>query len=204
MHVEYKRTRGKYIYQYYRCPAAVKGVACPVAGRTVHMAVIDEQVAALVECLQLPDDWRERLEELANHREERDEVEGKRKYLKGRLRRLRELYVDGDYSRAEYDRRKADLEAQLDALQVPEVPDVEAAGKILEGLGAEWANAPKRLQRDMLKVIFKAVYVDVDARRLVCVKPFAPFVRLFRMDGLKEKEGCFYVGEEEGQARSEG
>jgi hypothetical protein len=51
--------------------------------------------------------------------------------------------------------------------------------------------------RDMLKVIFEAIFVDVAARRLVCVKPWPPFLPLFRMDGLEERDGCFYVQEKE-------
>ena len=48
----------------------------------------------------------------------------------------------------------------------------------------------------MLGCIFEAIFVDVEAQRLVCVKPYAPFVPLFRMDGLEEKDdGCFYPGE---------
>jgi hypothetical protein len=36
------------------------------------------------------------------------------------------------------------------------------------------------------------------------LKPYPPFVPLFRMDGLKEKEECFYVGEEDEESRPEG
>ena len=48
----------------------------------------------------------------------------------------------------------------------------------------------------MLCCIFEAIFVDVAACRLVCVKPYPPFVPLFRMDGLEEKaNGCFYYKE---------
>jgi hypothetical protein len=164
------------------------------------MAVIDDQVAALVKRLELPNDWRERLEELAEHKEERQNIEGKRRYLEGKIRRLREVYIDGDLDRAEYDQRRAELQTELDALVVPDVPDIEAAGKTLESLGDVWEGASKRIRRDMLRTIFEAVYVDVEARQLVCVKPWPPFVLLFRMDGLQEKDGCFYVEEKEKEA----
>jgi site-specific DNA recombinase len=189
--------------QYYQCPARRRAVDCRAGGRYVPAEVIDDQVAELVKRLRLPEDWRERLEEMSQHREEKDQVEGKRRYLQGKLRRLRELYLDDDIGRPEYDRRKADLKAQLDALQVPAQPAVEDAGETLETLGAEWAGAPKRYQHEMLKVIFESVSVDVSGQRLVCVKPHPPFVPLFRMDGLEEREdGCFYLAEEE--ARSQG
>ena len=186
MHMEFKRTRGQYEYQYYRCPAAVNGLPCPVAGKTVPMDVIDAQVAALVVRLSLPDDWRERLEELTAHKEDKENVEGKRKYIQEKLRRLRELYLDGDFDRQEYDRRRADLQAEIGALREPEAPEVETAGETLATLGQEWANAHKKCRRDMLRVIFEAIFVDVEARRLVCVKPWAPFAMLLRLDALEE------------------
>ncbi len=192
MHMEYKRTRGRYVYQYYRCPAAINNLPCPVAGRTVRMDIIDAQVADLVGRLRLPDDWRSRLKEISGHDEERERVEGQRKYLEGKRRRLRELYLDGDVGRAEYDLRKAEIEEDLAALRVPDAPDVEAAGEALESLGDAWEGASLETRRDMLRVIFEAVWVDVAEKRLVCVRPYPPFVPLFRMDGMEERDGRFY------------
>jgi hypothetical protein len=150
--------------------------------------------------LPLPAAWRDRLEELAEHREKRDQVEGKRLYLQGKLRRLREVYIDGDLGRGEYNRRLADLEAELDALREPEALEVEEAGATLESLAEAWKDAPMRLRAEMLKAIFESVVIDVAARRLVCVKPYPPFAPLFRMDGLREKVGCFYVRDEDQEA----
>jgi hypothetical protein len=184
-------------YPYYYCPSKRRAVDCETDSELVPTAIIDAQLATLVKQLRLPEDWRARLAELADRREERVEVEGKRRYLQGKLRRLRDLYVEGDYARAEYEQRKADLQAKLDALQVPHQPEVEKAGETLESLGQEWANAPNKFRRDMVRCIFEAVFVDAKARRLVCVKPYPPFVPLFRMDGLEEKEdGCFYLAKE--------
>jgi len=119
------------------------------------------------------------------------------------LSRSRDPYVDGDFTKAEYNRRRAELHAQLDVLRVPESPDIEAAGNTLETLGDMWAGASKRIKRDMLRTIFEGIYVDLDARRVVCVKPFVAFVPLFRLDGLEEKEdGRFYFKEEDQEARS--
>jgi hypothetical protein len=83
-----------------------------------------------------------------------------------------------------------------------ELGSAPGVGEILAGLGQEWANAAKRYQRDMLRVISEAVYVDILGKRLVCVKPYPQFAPLFRTDGLKERNGCYYVADE-GQTRSE-
>ena len=68
----------------------------------------------------------------------------------------------------------------------PPAEKIEQAAETLESLGAEWANAPIRYRRDMLQVIFEAVYVDPLTRKLVCVKPYPPFVPLFRMDDWRK------------------
>lgn len=182
----------------YLCPARRRSLPC---GARVHLArcdAIDPQVGELVGRLRLPEDWRARLEELDAHQEERADLEGRRRYLQGKLRRARDLYLEGDYSRAEYSRLKADLQVQLEGLREPEAPEVQAAGATLEALAEEYQGAPVALQAQMLKAIFAEVCVDLGARRVVAVKPWAPFVPLFRMDGLEEREtGVFYVRETE-------
>jgi site-specific DNA recombinase len=188
----------KPIAQYY-CPSRRRYIPCAAPTKLTRADVVDEQIGDLIAQLRLPDDWRERLAELAQHREEKGNIEGKRRYLRGKLRRLREVYIDGHLGRGEYTRRRAELEVELDALREPEAPEVEEAGATLESLADAWEGAPVRLRAEILRAIFESVIVDVAARRLVCVKPYPPFVPLFRMDGLIEKEGCFYVDEEEGQ-----
>jgi len=145
--------------QYYLCPAKRRSVDCPAGGEFAPARAIDAQVAKLVSWLVLPEDWRGRLAELTEHREERENVEGKRRYLQGKLRRLRFLFLDEeDMNEGEYRRRKADLQAQLDALRTPETPEIEQAGETLESLGQEWAHAPKKYKHDMLRCIFEAIF----------------------------------------------
>ena len=44
----------------------------------------------------------------------------------------------------------------------------------------------------MLNVVFEAIYIDVETRKLVCIKPHPQFAPLCRMDGLEERNGRFY------------
>jgi site-specific DNA recombinase len=197
LHVSPKRNWDGSLRPYYTEPGKVLLTDCPAAGRHVRQDMVDPQVEALVKQVRLPDDWRDRLGELAEHRADVDQVEDKRKYLQGRLRRLRDLYLDGDFSKAEYDQRRADLKAELDALRTPEAPAIEQAAETLQSLADIWDGASLRIRRDMLRTIFEGIYVDMLNGQVVCVKPFAPFVALFRMDGLEEREdGRFYPREE--------
>jgi hypothetical protein len=190
--------------QYYLCPARRRSVDCPAGGEFAPAEEIDTQVAELVSRLVLPDDWRERLEELAEHQEERENVEGKRRYLESKLRKLKFLFMEEDMTATEYRWQKAELQAEIGLLKAPEPPAVEEAGATLEMLGQEWASAPKKYRAQMLHVIFEEIVVDVAARKLVCVNPYPPFVPLFRMDGLEESDNGYFYFKEDAEAGSEG
>jgi hypothetical protein len=183
--------------RYYFCPAIRRSVDCPAAGSHVVASAIEAQVVEYVRHLRLPEDWRSRLVELANQVEERSQVEGRYRYLESKLRRVRELYVEGDFEKPEYIRRKSDIEAQLAFLQMPEPPAVESAASLLEGLAEVWDRADRATQHEALRAMFAAIRVDVLERKLVSVQPHRDFLPLFRLDGLEEKEdGCFYYRED--------
>jgi len=155
-----------------------------------------EELAEIINLLTLPDDWRQRLRELERE-SGGDDSEKERRRLQSKLRRLRELYLEGDIAKKEYNRRKAEVQADLATLHDPAQSRIIQAGETLESLGQEWAQATRKHQHDMLRLIFEAIYVDTIDKRIVCVKPYPPFVPLFRMDGLEEGEnGCFYPTEE--------
>jgi site-specific DNA recombinase len=185
-------------HRYLVCSAKARALPCQVGGRGVRQSAVDPQIQALVARLRLPEDWRERLEELAGQADPAPDIEGQRCYLAGKLARLRDLYIEGDFDRAEYRRRRAGLQAQLDGLRAPEPSQIERAGELLADFGKIYAGAALALQRDMLRTMFEAVYLDIGAARVVCVKPWPEFAALFRMDGLWEVEdGCFWIEDEE-------
>lgn len=185
-------------YGYYRDSAGKKGQSCPVAGRRVRAEVMDDQVEKLVRQLRMPDDWQDRILELANHRQERDQADRQRQQLKAKLRRLRELYIEGDFDRPEYDRRKAELQVQLDALQLPEQPDVIRAGEYLTTLAGLWDKGTVAQRHRLLQGMILKAHVDLVDNRVLCVEPHPEFMVLFRqIEGLEErKDGCYYFRDE--------
>ena len=195
-------TCGKRPVRSYQCGARRRGYDCAAAGKVIRADLLEAQIADLVARIRLPADWRGRLEALAAEREGVPDPARQRAHLQEKARRLRELYLDGEYSRAEYDRRRAEIRTGLAELEIPDRAATLQAGELLAGFGATWAAAPERLQAEMLRTIFESVVVDMRRRRLVCVRPWPVFAPLFRLDGLKEREGCFYV-EREAEARSE-
>lgn len=100
------------------------------------------------------------------------------------------------------------LTHQLDRFYRNLALQLETLGKLGRwgvGLAEAWQDAPAEIRAQMLRAIFEEIRVDLGARRVVAVKPWPPFVPLFRMDGLEEREtGVFYVRDAEREARSEG
>lgn len=188
-------------YQYYRDSALRRGVVCAVVDRSVRVEVIDGQVGAIVERLRLPEDWQARIIEVANHRQEQDQVERERGRLQERLGRLRFLYLEGDFDEAEYRRRKADLQGQLSALREPEQAAIVKAGEYLDTLGGLWGRATLTQKRQLLQGMLKRVYVDLETGRVICIEPWPEFAALFReIEGVQEDEsGCFHCEENHAQ-----
>lgn len=182
--------------QYLRDMADRRGFDCPVAGRSVQTQPLDAQIGDLIARLVLPDDWREHILSLIESEDRRAEIERERARLAEKQRRLQRSYLEVEIDEATYRRDRAETQTQLDALVIPAVPDVVAAGQFLESLAHVWAEATQAERRDILKGLLERVFVDVAGARIVCVEPQPSFVALFRqVPTLKERDGCFYLAE---------
>jgi DNA invertase Pin-like site-specific DNA recombinase len=185
--------------QYLRDMADRRGFDCPVGGTSVRIAPLDAQIGALVAGLILPDDWRSQILDLVECEDRRAAVERERARLSEKLRRLQRSYFEVEIDDATYRRERAETKAQLDALVIPDAPDVVAAGQFLESLAAIWAEATQAERHELLGMLLEAVFVDVAGDSIVCVQPKAPFVMLFsQVSTLKEQGGCFYFAERGG------
>ena len=93
---------------------------------------MEEQAHEIIESLSLPIDWRERLEELEDQQDkEVVDLERQRSALLRRMARLRELYLDGDFTKREYQNRKAEIQRDLNDLQPLADSHVEIAGETI-------------------------------------------------------------------------
>ncbi len=185
--------------QYLRDMADRRGFDCPVAGRSVRTNLLDVQIGELIACLVLPEDWRGHVLELVESEDRQADVERERARLTEKLRRLQRAYFEVEIDEATYRRELAESQARLDALVIPEAPDVVAAGQFLENLALVWTEATQAERHELLGVLLERVFVDVAGSRLVCVEPDPSFIVLFRqVPTLKEQEGCFYLAERGG------
>ena len=105
-------------------------------------------------------------------------------------------YVDGVYDDEEYKRQRQKLELDLESLVIPEADAAAEAGKLIEKLPELWAEANLDERRKLLLTMLDAVYVDAkEEKRIVAIKPKAPFKPIFRVATMREGSGIVLVKE---------
>ncbi len=123
-------------------------------------------------------------------------VERERKRVEERIRRLREVYLEGDLPRDHYTDRKRNLENQLASLVIPDVDAAREAGKLLQQLPTIWEEADLSERRKLLTAMLEAVYVDtVEERTIVALRPKPAFRALFQIATTREGSGVILYKE---------
>ena len=92
----------------------------------------------IIESILLPKSYLDQVLEQIQLADEVKRVEGERKSVEERIRRLREVYLEGDLPRDQYTERKRSLETELASLIIPEVDAAREAGDLLEQLPTLW------------------------------------------------------------------
>lgn len=71
--------------------------------------------------------------------------------------------------------------------------EVEAQGEKLIQFHDSWKKATKEQRRDMLVLMFRAIFVDVNNGAIQSFEPYPEFEILFMQTGMLEREGRFYL-----------
>jgi site-specific DNA recombinase len=186
-------------YQYYRCTALVRGGSCTASQRHVREDLLEPQIDALIGELTLPDDWRERAQQLLavddspNH----DAKVQRAKELKEELHRLgfqhqKNLIGDNEYVR-QAEPVKAELD-QLERLSAARMPEhVVISGEQMITIHSSWAMATKEQKRDMLHLMLSAVYVDTNKHEIVSFEPHPEFALLFAQTSMQRRDGRYIL-----------
>jgi site-specific DNA recombinase len=172
-------TQSKGGHRYYRHTAHERGRLCPVPGKMVQAVILEEQWTDVISRIQLPDDWKKRIEELAGDADQRERVLREREQVQEKLRRVKLMYRDLVIDDGEYRTTYDQLQSRLSSLVLPSSPHLVTAGEYLQQLGKLWAAATLEEQRDITRVLLNAVYVDVLQERIVAIEPMPIFKRLF-------------------------
>ena len=190
--------------RYYREHRGSRGHAlCPASGGSIRCDVADEQIGTLVEAIELGPKWEEEVLSIISVKDEAESIAEKRQKAHERLRRLGRAYVDGVYDDEEYRRQKRKLELELESLVAPEADAASEAGRLIEQLPELWSEANEGERRKLLLSMLDAVYVDArDEKRIVAIKPKAPFKPVFQVATTREGSGVALVHDPDAEPRT--
>lgn len=173
----------------YRHTARDRGYQCVVPGMSVAAVDLEAEWSAIITAITLPDDWQQRIEQLAGDADERAAILRERDQVQEKLRRVKQLYKDLLIDDDEYRSTAQELQSRLSSLVLPSYPHMKEAGEYLENLAVLWEAATLAEKRDITRVMLKAMYVDIVGLQIVSIEPKPIFRMLF-------EEVCGDVGVE--------
>lgn len=175
-------------YRYYREVSFLRGDKCVDSGVQVHADEIEGQVGELVENFLLPDSWKEEIQAALDASDDSQEILEKRKTLEGKQRRLADLYADGMISKENYDARRDQIKIQLDVLTPPSADMAIGSGRKIESFRQVWGLASLEDRRDIARMLFEWIEVDVRKARIRSVVPKRGFHMFFDQHPMLQKD----------------
>jgi site-specific DNA recombinase len=159
------------------CYASRQGQRC--GQRSVHLDVIESQLAMLLATFHLPDETVAevvRLYERAN--DQRDDAERRRREIGARIERIAEMYKWGDITREAYRAEREQLEGELARLRTTtsQAEVLAQAANFLKDLPAAWEAASSEQRNALARLVFESIEIEDDRVTAVVPQPdFAPF-----------------------------
>ena len=162
------------------CYNRQKGFGCPQ--KSASLSVYEAQILAYLTAFHIPENYQEQI--LDAHRKLEaayDDHEDQKAKLERRMKRVKELYEWGDYTRAEYQVRRDDIVKQLQALtpRPDSAEHLERLAQFLADLPAAWEVATSEQRNKLARCLFDEVWLR--DKVVVGVKPrveLEPFFRL--------------------------
>ncbi len=182
---------------YYREHRGSRGAGyCVDRSRSLPCHLPDGQMGRIIESLVLPKSYMDQVLAEIELADEVKRVERERNRVEERMRRLREIYLDGDLPRDQYTERKRILENQLSSLIIPDADAAREAGRLLEEIPILWQEANQGERRKLLTVMLEAVYVDtVEERAIVALIPKPAFRALFQITTTRAGSDVVLINE---------
>jgi DNA invertase Pin-like site-specific DNA recombinase len=166
-------------HRYYREVSHMRGFPCPDERTSITADKIESQIGEIVETFQLPEDWQQEILASIDSGDENQGIEIERKSVEEKLKRLGELYLDNMLNRASYLEQRDRLKRQLSILVVPEPQVLLETGRRIESFRQIWPLADYEQKREICRMLFEWVEVDMRQRMATRVSPRREFVRFF-------------------------
>ena len=149
---------------------------CFTNGRSAMAEPFDEQIGNILRSVELPCEWRNRMAQLAM-----SEYSGpSTNDLRAKRKRLGIAFVDGAIGQAEYNRRKADIEAQTKEANSVVPPSIEDAVELFQHIESLWKEATREECRRLLRPLIERVHVDMDLKLVGAITPTPAFRALLQ------------------------
>lgn len=165
----------------YTCTAHDRAVACDATRRSVREIRLLEDLDALVGELSLTEPVRARAVELLESGNETAAAERRRATLDAEIRRLNRMYQAGNLGDSEYDSEIARVKGELASLAKPAGAfDLRAAIAALDDIARLWRHATVPERAEILRSVFEAVRVDLDAGAVTGYQPKNEYAAVLR------------------------
>ncbi len=139
----------------------------------------------------IPEDFQNRiLAAQAERADSRRDTERKRKNLDSQLRRAKELYEWGDYTKAQYQARRVEIGGMVDSLPASSHPKADVLAKLAEFLAdvpAAWKAATQEQRNKLARNLFDEVWLR--DKTVVAVKPRPELDPFFRLNYEEARNG---------------
>jgi site-specific DNA recombinase len=133
------------------------------------------------------------LNTIAEHAHTQDDQTARRAELAEQLQRLRDVYVLGDLTKAQYTMRRQALQDELERLAPPTDPQLVEADRLLSNFERFWEAETSPAERHrLITSLFEQIWQDDG--QIVAVKPRPSFVRYFQALAETPKNGSGNCG----------
>ncbi len=183
-------------YRYYREVAFLRGDKCEDSGGQVIADEVEAQVGELIENFILPESWQKEIQDVLDSSDQAKENKEKRDEIEEKQRRLAELYADGMVSKENYEARRDKIKIQWEMLAPPSSEILVATGKKIESFRQIWGMASMEDKRDIVRLIFDWIEIDIRKSKIRFVSPKRGFYMFFDQHPMlhkDEKRGCYRV-----------
>jgi hypothetical protein len=147
------------------------------------LSIYESQLASYLNTFYIPEDYQQRILQTQQDLEKAySDVGEQKERLERQLKRARELYEWGDYSKAEYETRRDAILDQLRSLIVPQRPaeHLEKMARFLEDVPAAWAEATPEQRNKLARCLFDQVWLK--DKKVVAVKPASDLEPFFQLN----------------------
>lgn len=170
------------------CYTRIKRGGCPQ--KSAYLWVCEAQILEYLKNFKIPDDYqRQILDGYRALESAYDDSVATRERLERQLKRAKELYEWGDYTRTEYQARRENIVKQLDALTLApgSSESIERLAGFLADVPAAWEAATLEQRNKLARALFDEIWLK--DKEVVFVKPrpeFDPFFRLNYQEFLRQ------------------